>query len=151
MAGEEGKLAGDDAKMAGEDGQRGGRQRSRTRDAVRERRNPKFGVEDLRLLCPSAVLIHISHFNFFFFLKMRVRGSGQRVNVFVQSRPSLAAGTLILRVGSGQAKKKLSRPSILRVGSGRVGRVPDPLIRSNYNRTLYRRSFLGIWLRYLDM
>ena len=57
---------------------------------------------------------------------MRVRGSGQRVNVFVQSRPSLAAGTLMLRVGSGQAKKNIVQ-TLNFEGRGGAGRAdPQP-------------------------
>jgi len=46
----------------------------------------------------------------------------------------------MLRVGSGQIKKRLSRPSILRVGSGWVEQVLDPLIRSSGSREPKRKE-----------
>ena len=56
-----------------------------------------------------------------FFFKGEDRGSGQRVRAFVRSRPSLYAGTLTLRVGSGQKLKIIVQALIL---SGRVGPRP---------------------------
>ena len=55
--------------------------------------------------------------------------------------------------GSGRVelKKRLSRPSILRVGAARFGRVPDLLIRSStWSKSLYWQI---IWIdhEYLDL
>jgi len=80
---------------------------------------------------------------------MRVRGSGQRVNIFVQSRPSSTAGTLVLRVGSGQTRKRLPKPSIFegRVGAGlrSVDQVYLKASVTNINFVGKKNAFLGFF------